>query len=70
MIDITKLSATEHVFKEITDYSLCSSIKPPPLPLSKGHVDIDKKSQRIQSQVTKINILLYGFLVIFLTETC
>lgn len=59
MIEIVKLSATEHIYKEMIDCILCSSIKPPPPSGGKGHVDIDRKNQRIKSPVNKINIVLY-----------
>lgn len=60
-----KLSATEHIYKEMIDCILCSSIKPLPSSGSKGHVDIDRKSQRIKSLMNKINIVLYVFMLFF-----
>lgn len=59
MIEIIKLSATEHIYKEMIDCILCSSIKPPPPSGSKGHVDTDRKSQRLKSLMNKITIVLY-----------
>lgn len=59
MIEIVKLSATEHIYKEMIDCILCSPIKPPPPLGGKGHVDIDRKNQRIKFPVNKINIVLY-----------
>lgn len=46
MIEIVKLSATEHIYKEMIDCILCSSIKPPPPLGGKGHVDIDRKKPK------------------------
>lgn len=59
MIEIIKLSATEHIYKEMIDCILCSSIKPPPPSGGKGHVDTDRKNQRLKSLMNKITIVLY-----------